>query len=394
MDFYHPRDINSREKTATLAELSSNVKKQPSSQQTNFKQDVKPVIKQNPSQIQITSPILVKQSTSQSKSCSEPPPPPLNELNEDEFLMNFNPESLIKQAAAPVQNIRKAQSNSMPKKPPLTSVPKMKIEIEEDDDECLMVLNQLESQSRVKINPETSGMKRLPSSNTISSIESTTSNANNHKKVKTGMSTVQVDQDDEDFMFMNDIDENYNQYSSKAIHKAPTVSNKPVTVEQPSNSMFKVNKLSDLTDQTFISRCCRANFDADSILATCSHQVKQCHFLTLVGTLQQFKHKWYQECVVCCKSEPSVRLNNTYLGDEPLCKLLEMTAKEARDLHRKSLEVMDQQGDQNQYVKYFEHKRKACELQLEKMTCHVTFKFDFTRKKFCIVNLDGVTLNR
>lgn len=311
----------------------------------------------------------------------------MNELNEDEFLMNFNPESLIK--PTPQNSIKKAPSSTMPTKPPLF---KPKIEVEEDD-ECLMVLNQIESQSRVKLNPETSAMKRLPSSNTISSISNTTS-SNVNKKVKTSVVSVPVvsNQDDEDFMFLNDIDENYNQYTSKAIHKAP----EPIktVVEPPPNSMFKINKLSDLTNQTFTSRCCHVNFDADSNLAQCSHQVKQCYFLTLTGSLQQFKHKWYQECVVSCKNEASVRLDNVYLGDEPLCKLLEMTAKEARDLHRKSIEVMSQQGDQNQYVKYFEHKRKACELQLEKMTCHVTFKFDFTRKKFCIVNLDGVILNR
>jgi hypothetical protein len=194
-------------------------------------------------------------------------------------------------------------------------------------------------------------------------------------------------------MYLNDIDENYGKFTKHIVNNAL-----PDKLKEEKANSTKVTVpstcLSDLSGESFVTKCCKLNFDPSFDLSTCTHTVVNCYFYTLVGGLSQFKHKWYQECKLA-DSKTSARLDNVYLGDEALSKLLEMTCKEAKALHKKSKEAIEATGNvQNQYFLYFENKRQACEFQLNKMSCDVKLKYDFERKKFCVVEISNVKLNR
>ena len=132
------------------------------------------------------------------------------------------------------------------------------------------------------------------------------------------------DDDDDDLIYCIDIDENYNLFSGKMVKNQEIEPNKAFA----SKDLVPPLALADLANPNFVIKCCQKNFDPDNGLSTCSHTVDNCYVLTLSGGILQFKLKWYQECIV--GGGKNSMLENVYISDGPMSKLLDMTCKEAK----------------------------------------------------------------
>jgi hypothetical protein len=440
---YDPRSVNSREKSETYDSLKNqninqnkmiNVK-QSSSQisQQKSKNNTVAINNNNYSNYNVknsapTSPIVVTTS-------SNPYGSGFNDDDDDDLLMNVNFNSF--ETANKNQNNKNTNSSSNFSNKPLTSSNKTnsynnktapnpnKYVDEEGEDEILLIIDQIDTKTTnktsnklgkamqvQKANPESNNraaeilnkasnnvIKRAPSlTDHNPKINQASSNSNMNKKTKTETEPHFPNEnnnfDDDDLMYLNDIQDHYGMYSENIVKKPVPV--QPPQIQKESNAKQSVITLSSLSNFNFLSKCCINNIDPyDSTQASCVHLVQDCFIVTLRSKLQQIKLKWYQECVVG-QERVNSKLENAYLDNEPLTQLLEMSCKEAKALHKKSIEFQksNPHAERNEYFMLFENKRKECEFKIEKMLATFFMRYDFERKMFCIFKIENLKLTR
>lgn len=272
---------------------------------------------------------------------------------------------------------------------------------DEDDDELLMNVdfNSLQStNNNVKHEPyehqETNkenqmpkikrplSMEKIASSSTSArmmsnDVKPSTANLNlNKKKPKVEEEIIELDDEEDDFDF-----EAIRQAEKKLTeNKVKYQESTPKPLEK--SSIFSSLKL---LNKSLISSCCSKKTPNDQgqvfVLSSCEHRV-YVSFSHLIGHLQQIKLNWYQECMI---TDSQCELH-VYLGNDPLCELIELTCHQARELFQKSRESSN--PSETKEFKHFEMKRKHAEYKISTIKkCLVHLKYDLNRSKFCIVKI-------